>query len=133
MIERRQTLAIDDDSDVVSVMLAAKDMARVAGLSGVKQTAMMTAVTELARNIRKYAQRGTVEISVVNDGSRRCVQVLAVDRGPGIADLQAALRDHYSTGNTFGLGLPGTRRLVDDFEIESVPGRGTRVLIRTWG
>ena len=91
-----------------------------------------TAVSEIARNIVTYATQGEVTLSEVSAGSRRGVQVLARDEGPGIADIELAMRDGYSTGKSLGLGLPGARRLMDEFEIVSVVGKGTTITMRKW-
>lgn len=132
MALRQQVVEISGESDVMRATLATRDMAEAAGLRPARSSAMMTAVSELARNILKYATRGCVELSVVQQGPRQGVQAIVSDQGPGIVSIERAMQDRFSTSNTLGLGLPGTRRLVDDFEIESEVGRGTRVLIRIW-
>ena len=91
-----------------------------------------TAVSELARNILKYAGTGSISMSVVRDSRREGVEVVARDRGPGIADVEQALTDHFSSGGTLGLGLPGIKRMMDEFEIDSSASEGTRVTIRKW-
>jgi serine/threonine-protein kinase RsbT len=91
-----------------------------------------TAVSEVARNILEYAKRGEVVVSVVQRGDRRGLEVLARDRGPGIADVSRAMQDGFSTSRGLGLGLPGSRRLMDDFELESKVGLGTTVTMRKW-
>ena len=91
-----------------------------------------TAVSELANNIVKYAGCGEIRIDSINPGSRTGIEVTARDRGPGIEDIQQAMADHYSSGNTLGLGLPGVRRMMDEFEITSEPGKRTMVTIRKW-
>ncbi len=90
----------------------------------------MTTVSELARNILKYAGRGTIRLSCYGELGTEGIEIQAEDRGPGIADVEAAMRDHYSTSGTLGLGLPGVRRMMDSFTIDSAPGRGTRVTVR---
>ena len=94
-------------------------------------TLIATAISELARNIVQYAQRGEIILSVV-EGSRRGIQIVARDQGPGIPDLELAMRDGYSTGGSLGLGLPGARRLMDEFAIDSEVGKGTTVSMRKW-
>jgi serine/threonine-protein kinase RsbT len=96
------------------------------------QTLLATAISEIARNITAYAVRGEVLLDVVHDGARRGVRVVASDDGPGIEDLERALQDGYTTGGGLGLGLPGARRLVDEFDIETAPGEGTRVTLVKW-
>jgi serine/threonine-protein kinase RsbT len=93
---------------------------------------LVTAASELARNIRLYAGRGRVEIRPIKQNGRRGLQIKFEDEGPGIADINLAMTDGYTTSRGLGKGLPGSRRLVDQFEIESVPGQGTRVIIRKW-
>jgi len=129
---RQQIVTVVAESDVTLAVLAARDLAQTAGLGTVQIGAIVTAVSELARNIIKYAGHGRVELRVVSRGSQQGLEAVAVDQGPGIESLELAMQDKYSTSRTLGLGLPGTKRLVDDFEIDSAPGRGTRVLVRKW-
>ena len=91
-----------------------------------------TAVSELANNIVKYAGRGEILIDRIDTASQTGIEVAARDRGPGIEDIQQAMADHYSSGNTLGLGLPGVKRMMDEFEITSEPGNRTTVTIRKW-
>ena len=91
-----------------------------------------TAVSELANNIVKYADRGEILMDRIIAGSRVGMQVIARDRGPGIEDIQKAMADHYSSGDTLGLGLPGVKRMMDEFELTSEPGKRTTVTIRKW-
>ena len=106
----------------------------IAGLAQVAQTKLITAGSELARNILKYAgeQGGQMSISLVWAGERRGVRAIFSDQGPGIPDIAAAMKDGYSTGGSLGLGLPGARRLVDEFSLESAPGKGTVITITQW-
>ena len=132
MALRQQVIPVGTESDVTRAVLAARDLANAAGLNAAQCGAIITAVSELARNIVKYAGHGRVELSIVERGADQGLQAIAVDQGPGIESLELAMRDNYSTSQTLGLGLPGTKRLVDDFEIESKLGHGTRVLVRKW-
>lgn len=132
MLLRQQIVTVVAESDVTLAVLAARDLAQTAGLGTVQIGAIVTAVSELARNIIKYAGHGRVELRVVSRGSQQGLEAVAADQGPGIESLELAMQDKYSTSRTLGLGLPGTKRLVDDFEIDSAPGRGTRVLVRKW-
>ena len=125
-------IMIASDSDVVLSSVAAGRTAREAELGPTGNQMFATAVSELARNIVKYAGTGSVVVREVRDGPRVGVEATAEDAGPGIADIELALTDHFSSGGTLGLGLPGVRRMVDDFEIDSEPGRGTRITIRKW-
>ena len=91
-----------------------------------------TAVSELANNIVKYAGRGEIQMDRIIAGSRIGIEVIAWDRGPGIEDIQKAMADHFSSGGTLGLGLPGVKRMMDEFELTSDPGKRTMVTIRKW-
>lgn len=124
--------AVNDDRDVAVCVLEASAAAARAGLERAAQQMFATAVSELARNIVKYAGAGEVHISEVRAGERVAVEATAQDRGPGIADVELAMDDHYSTGGTLGLGLPGVKRMMDEFEIETDTEGGTRVCIRKW-
>jgi serine/threonine-protein kinase RsbT len=124
-------VAIASDTDIVAARQRGRAMAAHLGFSSTDQIVIATAISELARNIVEYAKRGEVLLREM-DGSRRGLEIVARDSGPGIADLAQAMRDGYSTSRSLGLGLPGTRRLMDDFEIVSETGRGTTVTVRKW-
>lgn len=109
-----------------------RQVAKECGFGPVDLARVATAISELARNIYNYARPGTIELTVVTAGQRRGLQVVALDHGPGIADIEEAMRDGYTTSGGLGAGLPGTRRLVDEFEIDSKSGEGTRVTVRKW-
>ncbi len=128
-----ERIAIESDADVVTARQRARALAVGLEMPSTDQTLLATAISEIARNITTYAQRGEVEVSVVAAGRRRGVRVVASDEGPGIADLELALRDGYTSGVGLGMGLPGTRRLVDEFDIVSAPGEGTTVTFVKWG
>jgi serine/threonine-protein kinase RsbT len=131
--EAESRIAIESDADVVTARQCARELAADLELSSTDQTLLATAISEVARNITTYATRGEVLVSVIQqDDGRRGIQVVARDQGPGIADLERALQDGYTTGGGLGLGLPGARRLVDDFSIDSAPGRGTTVTLVKW-
>jgi serine/threonine-protein kinase RsbT len=132
-IESEERIPIEVDGDVVVARQRARELAAGLELSSTDQTLLATAISEVARNITTYAQQGEVLLSLVRapDG-RRGIRVVARDEGPGIADLESAMQDGYTTGGGLGLGLPGARRLVDDFEIETVPGEGTTVTLVKW-
>lgn len=125
-------LAISADADVVRVRQSMRAAAVQAALTLVDQTKVVTAASELARNTLIHGGGGVAVIEVTNDRGRRGVRATFVDEGPGIVDLDLALTDGYTTGNGLGLGLSGSRRLVDSFEIDSSPGRGTRVVVAKW-
>jgi serine/threonine-protein kinase RsbT len=130
--DRPQTQAISGDEDVVRVRQLVRTVAVTVGLSLVDQTKLVTAASELARNTLVYGGGGTVEVSVAHNGRRRGVRIVFADSGPGIADLDLALTDGYTTGGGLGLGLSGARRLVDEFHIETAVGRGTSVTVTKW-
>jgi serine/threonine-protein kinase RsbT len=131
--EHDSVIPIESDADVVTARQRAREMAGELELTTTDQTLLATAISEVARNITTYAKRGEVLLSVVrDDGGRKGIQVIARDEGPGIADLELALRDGYTSGSGLGLGLPGARRLVDDFDIETTPGQGTKVTLVMW-
>jgi len=118
--------------DIVVARQAGRDLAESLGFSLTDLTLIATAISEVARNITSYTNGGEVRLSTVDEQGRMGLVVEAVDSGPGIADLDRALEDGYSTGAGMGLGLPGARRLMDEFEIHSVVGRGTTVTMKKW-
>lgn len=123
---------ISADQDVVRVRQLVRTVAVAAKLSLVDQTKLVTAASELARNTLVYGGGGSVEISLVDSDRRHGVRIMFADRGPGIADVDLALTDGYTTGGGLGLGLSGARRLVDEFEIDTQWGQGTRVTVTKW-
>jgi serine/threonine-protein kinase RsbT len=127
-----ERIAIESDSDVVVARQRARALAAELELSTTDQTLLATAISEVARNITTYAKRGEVVLSIVHDGGRDGIRVVARDDGPGIADVELALQDGYTSGGGLGLGLPGARRLVDEFDIESAPSAGTTVTLVKW-
>ena len=130
--EQAERIAIESDADVVTARQRARALAVGLEMPTTDQTLLATAISEIARNITAYAVRGEVLLDVVHDGSRRGVRVVAKDDGPGIEDVERALQDGYTTGGGLGLGLPGARRLVDEFDIQTAPGEGTRVTLVKW-
>jgi serine/threonine-protein kinase RsbT len=125
-------LPINRDGDVVTARQRGRELAAQIGFTGSDLTIIATAISELARNIIVYAKRGEISLSIVVLNGRSGVLVVARDQGPGIPDIERAMRDGFSTGNSLGLGLPGARRLVDEFEIASTVGEGTTVTLRKW-
>jgi serine/threonine-protein kinase RsbT len=128
----RVTLPLRSDEDVVGLRKQVRERAVAIGLSLVDQTKLVTAASELARNTIKYGGGGEVHLDSLNDGYRHGIGLLFVDAGPGIRDIDQALRDGFTSGGGLGLGLGGSRRLVDEFEIESRAGEGTAVAIVKW-
>jgi serine/threonine-protein kinase RsbT len=125
-------VAIAHDGDVVTARQLGREMAKESGFYGSDLTLIATAISEIARNIVNYAQRGEVVFSQLQDGGRRGLMVVASDEGPGIPDIELAMRDGFSTGKSLGLGLPGAKRLMDEFEIQSEIGKGTTITMRKW-
>ncbi|MBZ2209228.1 ATP-binding protein [Massilia soli] len=123
---------LGSDEDVVRVRKLVRDQLVALGFSLIDQTKMVTAASELARNTLRYGGGGRAELSLVHDGGRRGLSISFIDEGPGIVDIAKALTDGYTTGGGMGLGLSGARRLADDFELDSAPGKGTRVTITKW-
>lgn len=128
----RVTLRLRSDEDVVGVRKQVRERAVAIGLSLVDQTKLVTAASELARNTIKYGGGGEVHLDAFDDGARLGVGLLFVDAGQGIPNIESALRDGFTTGGGLGLGLGGSKRLVDEFDIDSRPKEGTAVLIIKW-
>lgn len=125
-------IPIETDQDIVTARQEGRALAEQLSFSTSDLTVLAAAISELARNIVEYAKRGEVRVSLTERNGRRGVVVVARDDGPGIPDVTLALQDGYSTSGSLGLGLPGARRLMDEFEIQSAPGRGTTVTMRKW-
>jgi serine/threonine-protein kinase RsbT len=125
-------VAINSDQDIVLARQKGRAMAMELGFSSGDATLIATAISELARNIVSYARKGQITLKGVQGSSRVGILVIASDEGPGILDIRQALRDGFSTSGSLGLGLPGVRRLMDEFEITSQPGQGTIVAVKKW-
>ena len=125
-------IPIRSESDVITAVMRATEYGRDCGCSEFHCRLVATAVSELARNIVKYAENGSVRMREVRSPGRRGIEVVVEDTGPGIADVNKAMQDSYSTSGTLGLGLPGVKRMMDEFELESEPGKGVRVVARKW-
>lgn len=128
----RTTLPLRSDEDVVGLRKQVRERAVAIGLSLVDQTKLVTAASELGRNTIKYGGGGEVHLDALDDGLRKGIGLLFVDAGQGIPDIDNALRDGFTTGGGLGLGLGGSKRLVDEFEIDSRPREGTAVLAVKW-
>lgn len=131
-VVHRLIQAIQSSEDVVRVRQIARERAVAQGFSLVDQTKLVTAASEIARNTLEYGGGGEVAVETLNDGSRKGVRLTFSDRGPGIENPELALKDGYTTGNGLGLGLSGAKRLSNEFELDSKPGEGTRVMIARW-
>jgi len=129
---KSESLPIRTQNDIVAVRQATRTWAVQAGFSIVDQTKMVTAASELARNTLQYGRGGEVLMELLEEAGRRGLRLTFEDQGPGIPSLEMALTDGYTTGSGMGLGLSGSRRLVNEFHIESVVGSGTRVVIARW-
>jgi serine/threonine-protein kinase RsbT len=125
-------VGINSDQDIVAARQRGRALATELGFSTGDATLIATAISELARNIVSYARKGDITLKIVHASSRQGVLIIASDSGPGIRDIPQALRDGFSTSGSLGLGLPGVRRLMDEFEITSQPGRGTIVTVKKW-
>ena len=140
LLDRRRTdamtgevrIPVQTDADVVTARKRGRELATQAGFSATELTVIATAISEIARNIVMFAERGEIIVSLVGENSRQGVTVVARDAGPGIADLEQAVRDGYSGYGGMGLGLPGSRRLMDEFEITSEVDKGTTVTMTKW-
>ena len=129
---KSEAIPIRTSTDVVAVRQAARAFAVEQGLSIVDQTKLITAASELARNTLDYGGGGTARVEALTDGVRRGVRLLFEDEGPGIPNIEQAMRDGFTSGGGMGLGLGGAKRLVNEFTIDSAPGKGTRVMIARW-
>lgn len=129
---RTDRLEIRSSDDVVRVRQQARTMALEAGLSLVDQTKIITAASELARNTLDYGGGGEVRMELVEDGGRRGLRMTFEDHGPGIPDIEQAMRDGFTSGAGLGLGLGGAKRLSNEFKIESAVGSGTKIVIGRW-
>jgi serine/threonine-protein kinase RsbT len=125
-------VAINSDQDIVVARQRGRALAADIGFSATDSTLIATAISELARNIVSYARKGEITLKTIHGSSRHGILVVASDHGPGIPDVLQAMRDGFSTSGSLGLGLPGVRRLMDEFQIASQPGRGTTVAVKKW-
>ena len=123
---------IEREEDVVIARQKGRELAAETGFSNTDRTIIALAISKIARNIVSYAQRGEVRICQLNDGIRSGIMIVAEDEGPGIPDIELAMRDGYSTAKSLGVGLPGTKRIMDEFELTSVVGKGTTVRMKRW-
>lgn len=125
-------MAINSDQDIVVARQKGRALATELGFASGDATLIATAISELARNIVSYARKGQITLQKVNGEDRQGLLIVASDNGPGIPDVRQALRDGFSTSGSLGLGLPGVRRLMDEFQITSLPGQGTTVAVKKW-
>jgi serine/threonine-protein kinase RsbT len=126
------TIPIEGDADIVAARMQGRQLAKQVGFTGTELVLIATAISEITRNIVSYATRGEMTVTAVTEGSRRGITLVMRDQGPGIDDIPRAMRDGFSTGKSLGLGLPGARRLMDDFQIASLVGQGTTITMSKW-
>ncbi|NIM11464.1 MAG: ATP-binding protein [Candidatus Aminicenantes bacterium] len=126
-------LPVSEEIDVLKAAFEGKDMSELAGFAENVQLMISTVVSELARNIYKFAGKGIMRIKLLDRDNRKGIEIIAEDNGPGISNLAEALEEHFSTGNSLGLGIPAVKRMMDEFTITSVPGKGTKITARKWG
>ena len=131
-MDTERNVLIKDEYDIVTARATGKQMAIEIGLGIVDQSRIATAVSELARNIVVYAGKGVISFERLTEGDRSGLEIIAADSGPGIADIEIAMCDGFTSGGGMGVGLPGTKRLMDDFKLESEAGKGTVITIRKW-
>jgi serine/threonine-protein kinase RsbT len=128
----KDRMTVDREQDVVPLRNRVKEYAVKIGMGLVNQTKLITAASELVRNMLRYANGGEVLIEVVSKGRENGIRLTFADKGPGIADPKQAMQDGFSTGKSLGLGLPGTKRLVSEFDLKSIINEGTTVTIIKW-
>jgi len=131
-VDDETRVRINSDQDIVVARQKGRSLAVALGFSSGDATLLATAISELARNIVSYAKTGDIVLKIIHGSANSGIQIVARDNGPGIADVQQALRDGFSTSGSLGLGLPGVMRLVDEFHIASVESQGTTVSIKKW-
>lgn len=132
MTEKKRLIPVKEELDIVTARQAGRELSRSLGFSIVDLTRITTAISELARNIILYADSGTVTIETINQADILGIEIIAQDNGPGIADVDKAMEDGFSTSNGLGAGLPGVRRLMDDFELKTEVDKGTTIRIVKW-
>ncbi|MDB5250107.1 MAG: anti-sigma regulatory factor [Segetibacter sp.] len=132
IVLNKDRMVIEKEQDVVPYRNRVKEFAVKIGMSLVNQTKLITAASELVRNMLKYANGGVTTIEVISKGRENGIRLVFADKGPGIADLNLAMKDGFSTGKSLGLGLPGAKRLSSEFDIQSTVGKGTTVTIIKW-
>jgi serine/threonine-protein kinase RsbT len=131
-MEFQSCVKIINEWDIVAARQLGRNVARELGFGTVDQARVTTAISELARNIYLYAGQGTVGIEKVFDGGKSGLKIVAIDEGPGIKDIRKVMEDGYTTSGGLGAGLPGVKRLMDEFDIDSTPGKGTKIIATKW-
>ena len=132
LVLNKDAMRIEKEQDVVPFRNRVREYAVRIGMSVINQTKLITAASELVRNMLKYANGGVVSIEVISEERNTGIRLIFTDKGPGIQDIALAMKDGYSSGKSLGIGLPGTKRLVNEFDIKSIWGEGTSVSIIKW-
>jgi len=132
LTNKEKRIKISRDIDIAEAVSKTRELAEAAGLVRAKQYMVATAASELARNILIHARRGEIAVRILTSGGRKGIEIVAEDSGPGIADIEAAMKDGFSTSGGLGLGLPGVKRLTDEFEIDTQRQVGTKITVRKW-
>jgi serine/threonine-protein kinase RsbT len=132
IVMTKDTMEIVREQDVVPFRNRVREFSTRIGMTLVNQTKLITAASELVRNMLKYASGGKVILEIISQNAKTGVRLTFTDQGPGIADVSLAMRDGFSTGRSLGLGLPGAKRLVNEFDLKSTPGEGTTVTVIHW-
>lgn len=127
-----QNVPINQEFDIVTARQVGRELATQVGFTGSDLTLIATAISELARNIVTYAKRGQIIFDLIQANGKNGILVVAKDEGPGISNVEQAMRDGFSTGKSLGLGLPGAKRLMDEFDIVSEVGKGTTITVKKW-
>ena len=131
-MEFQSCVKIINEWDIVAARQLGRNVAKELGFGTVDQARITTAISELARNIYLYAGQGSVSIEKLNINGKSGLKIIAEDQGPGIEDIRRVMEDGYTTSGGLGAGLPGVKRLMDDFDIESIPGEGTKIVATKW-
>ncbi|MGG4266379.1 anti-sigma regulatory factor [Peribacillus simplex] len=131
-MEFQSCVKIINEWDIVAARQLGRNVAKELGFGTVDQARITTAISELARNIYLYAGQGSVSIEKPNINGKSGLKIIAEDQGPGIEDIRRVMEDGYTTSGGLGAGLPGVKRLMDDFDIESIPGEGTNIVVTKW-
>ena len=131
-MKKSHPISVHDERSLAAAVLEATRVAKDAGFSRIAVQQLATVTSELGRNILKYAGRGQIKLERLEKNGRKGFRIIALDKGPGIEDVEQAMVEHYSSGGTLGLGLSGAKRMVDEFTVASQPGEGTRVEALKW-
>jgi len=132
MKNKQKKIKIDEEFDIAKASFEGKSLVITAGFKETDQCMIATVISELARNIFIYALRGEIRIKIIEKNNKKGIEIIAQDEGPGIKDIGQAMKDNFSTGGSLGLGLPGVKRIMDEFVIDTKIGEGTKITVRKW-